>query len=97
MYYNTALISLVPDHKPWSENETGTTYRDVIISAWGARGYFIRVRVVCRSSLYHFSAMAGHVPKRHLKLPEVDKLLLGGCVLWKWDDVRVDHVIVTIA
>ena len=25
--------------------------------------------------------------KRHLKLPEVDKLLLAGCVLWKWEDV----------
>ena len=32
--------------------------------------------------------MAGHVEKRHLKLPEVDKLLLDGCVLWKWEDVR---------
>ena len=31
--------------------------------------------------------MAGHVTKRHLKLPEVDKLLLEGCVLWKWEDV----------
>ena len=32
--------------------------------------------------------MAGHVEKRHLKLPEVDKFLLDGCVLWKWEDVR---------
>ena len=32
--------------------------------------------------------MAGHVEKRHLKLPDVDKLLLEGCVLWKWDEVN---------
>jgi phosphatidylinositol phospholipase C beta len=30
--------------------------------------------------------MAGHVPKRHLKLPEVDKLLLDGVILWKWEE-----------
>lgn len=31
--------------------------------------------------------MACYVPKRHLKPPEVEKLLLDGCVLWKWDEV----------
>lgn len=31
--------------------------------------------------------MAGHVVKRVLKQPEVDKTLLQGTALWKWDEV----------
>ena len=36
--------------------------------------------------------MAGHVPKRILKQPEVDKLL-NGCVLWRWEDVRYINIL----
>lgn len=32
-------------------------------------------------------AMAGNVPKRVLKHPEVDKCLLGGTRLWKFEEV----------
>ncbi len=33
--------------------------------------------------------MAGHVPRRLLKQPDIDKCLLGGTTLWKWEDVGV--------
>ena len=32
--------------------------------------------------------MAGNVPKRILKQPEVDKCLLGGTRLWKFEEVQ---------
>ena len=31
--------------------------------------------------------MAGNIPKRVLKQPEVDKCLLGGTRLWKFEEV----------
>ena len=33
--------------------------------------------------------MAGHVPRRLLKQPDIDKCLLAGTTLWKWDEVCV--------
>lgn len=33
--------------------------------------------------------MAGHVPRRLLKQPEVDECLLSGTKLWKWEEVCV--------
>ena len=33
--------------------------------------------------------MAGHVPRRLLKQPDIDKCLLDGTKLWKWDEVCV--------
>ena len=35
--------------------------------------------------------MAGHVPKRVLKLPEVDKILLEGTSLYKWEEVSCTY------
>ena len=32
--------------------------------------------------------MAGNIPKRVLKQPEVDKCLLGGTRLWKFEEVH---------
>lgn len=32
--------------------------------------------------------MAGHVPKRVLRQPEVDKILLEGTTLYRWEEVR---------
>ena len=32
--------------------------------------------------------MAGHVTIRRLEKPQTAKILLGGCTLWKWDEVK---------
>ena len=39
--------------------------------------------------------MAGNVPKRVLKQPEVDKCLLGGTRLWKFEEVRQFSILTT--
>ena len=39
--------------------------------------------------------MAGNVPKRVLKQPEVDKCLLGGTRLWKFEEVHHQFSILT--
>ena len=37
--------------------------------------------------------MAGHVPKRVLRQPEVDKILLEGTTLYRWEEVRFSVVL----
>ena len=41
--------------------------------------------------------MAGNVPKRILKQPEVDKCLLGGTRLWKFEEVHTTQKLIYLS